>query len=319
MNTQAMIRTAGRAAVAMAVLLGTAIAGASTARAADGAAPVLIDRSFHRLEEGLVHLRSVAGAADGAAPPLVLLHPSPSSSRSLEPLMRELAQRRPGVRVLAPDTLGNGDSAAPLPETPDAAYFAGALARLLDVLGIAQIDLYGAHTGARIAAEFAVAYPQRVRRLVLDGIADYPAEIKQQILANYAPSVQPDEYGRQFIWAFNFIRDQQLHFPYFLRRPEYRLATTMPPPEELHLRTLDVLKALQTYHKPYLAAFRYPSRERLPKVAAPTLFTITASEPPALKTMSREMAALVPAARVEEVDATPRGKAVAMAAFLDPR
>ena len=51
-------------------------------------------------------------------------------------------------------------------------------------------------------------------------------------------------------------------------------------------------------------------------MAAPTLFTITASEPPALKTMSRELAALVPAARVEEVDATPRGKAAAMAAFF---
>jgi pimeloyl-ACP methyl ester carboxylesterase len=300
-----------RAIVAAALALAMTL---SAGRA--GATEVLVDRSFHRLSEGLVHLRSVEGGGAAGAIPVVLLHPSPSSSRALEPLLRELAARRPGVRLLAPDTPGNGDSAAPAPETPDAAYFAGALARLLDTLKIDRIDLYGAHTGARIAAEFAVAYPQRVRRLVLDGIADYPAEIKQQILANYAPAVQPDEYGRHFIWAFNFVRDQQLHFPYFLRRPEYRLATTMPAPEELHLRTLDVLKALQTYHKPYLAAFRYPARERLPKVAAPTLFTITASEPPALKVMSRELAALVPAARVEEVDASPRGKAAAMAAFL---
>ncbi len=311
MSTTMRRARGGVAIIAAALALTLALAAASA-----GAAEVLVDRSFHRLAEGLVHLRSVAGSGAAGGPPVLLLHPSPSSSRTLEPLLRELAARRPGVQLLAPDTLGNGDSAPPAPETPEAAYFADALARLLDTLKIERIDLYGAHTGARIAAEFAVAYPQRVRRLVLDGIADYPAEIKQQILANYAPAVQPDEYGRQFIWAFNFIRDQQLHFPYFLRRPEYRLATTMPAPEDLHLRTLDVLKALQTYHKPYLAAFRYPARERLPRVAAPTLFTITASEPPALKTMSRELAALVPAARVEEVDATPRGKAAAMAAFF---
>jgi pimeloyl-ACP methyl ester carboxylesterase len=299
--------------VPMAVLATFVLFAQVSAAQSAGAQRVLVDRAFHRLEEGLVHVRYVAG--DGRTP-LVILHPSPSSSRSLEPLLRELALRRPGVLLFAPDTLGNGDSAAPAPESPDADYFAGALLRLLDVMKLGRIDLYGAHTGARIAAEFAVANPARVRRLVLDGIADYPPDVKQQILANYAPSIQPDEYGRQFIWAFNFIRDQQLHFPYFMRRPENRLTNTMASPEELHLRTLDVLKALQTYHKPYLAAFRYPARERLPLIAAPTLFTITASEPPALKAGSRELAALVRDVRVQEVDATPQGKAAAMATFL---
>ena len=45
----------------------------------------------------------------------------------------------------------------------------------------------------------------------------------------------------------------------------------MPPPQVLHRITLDVLKALDTYHKPYIAAFRYRSFERMEQVKAPTL------------------------------------------------
>jgi pimeloyl-ACP methyl ester carboxylesterase len=72
------------AIIAAALALTLALAAASA-----GAAEVLVDRSFHRLAEGLVHLRSVAGSGAAGGPPVLLLHPSPSSSRTLEPLLRE--------------------------------------------------------------------------------------------------------------------------------------------------------------------------------------------------------------------------------------
>jgi pimeloyl-ACP methyl ester carboxylesterase len=275
---------------------------------------MLIDRSFCRLSEGLVHVRSVAG--DGIGVPLLMLHASPSSSRSLEPLMHVLAQIGHRGQLIAADTLGNGDSAPPAPESPEIDYFADSVNRLLEVMGLEQVDVYGTHTGARIGAELAVKFPERVRRLVLDGIADYPPQIKQQILANYAPCVVPDEYGRQLIWAFNFTRDQALYFPYFMRDTEHRIEARMPSPQELHLRAIDVLKALETYQKPYLAAFRYPACERLPRIAAPTLLLSSQTDAPLLRTAAKELATLIPRVRLVELSGDVAAKAVAVADFL---
>jgi pimeloyl-ACP methyl ester carboxylesterase len=260
---------------------------------------MLIDRTFFRLREGLVHVRSAAG--DGVGVPLLMLHASPSSSRSMEPLMYALAELGHRSQIIAPDTLGNGDSAPPAHESPEIDYFAGSVERLLEVVGLGRVDVYGTHTGARIAAELAVKFPERVRRLVLDGIADYPPQIKQQILANYAPRIVPDEYGRQLIWAFNFTRDQALYFPYFMRDPEHRIEARMPSPQELHLRAIDILKALETYQKPYLAAFRYPARERLPRIATPTLLLSSQTDAPLLRTSAIDLATLIPRVRLVEL------------------
>src|SRR4051794_12191521 len=99
-----------------------------------------IRRAFVDIEEGQVHYRT---AGDGGLP-LLMLHPSPGSSLMLAPLIRELGRDR---RVVAPDTLGNGDSAPP--RSPSAAIedFADAHLRAVTALGIERFDLYGSHTG----------------------------------------------------------------------------------------------------------------------------------------------------------------------------
>lgn len=281
-------------------------------------APFMIDRSFVRLREGQVHVREAA-AADGGERrrPLYLMHPSPASARGLEPLMAALRAAGAAQRLIAPDTLGNGDSAAPEGDAPEIAYFADSVRRVLDALQIDRVDVYGAHTGARTAAELAIIAPDRVGRIVFDGIVEYEAEFKRQVLANYAPEVRPDEFGRHLVWAWNFVRDQALHSPYFMRDPEHRLAIPMRPTEALHAHTVDVLKGLTTYHKPYLAAFRYQPTKRLPLVKAPAIFLAADTEPPRLRAAAAGMAALVPGARAVETREGVTGKAVAMVAFLN--
>jgi pimeloyl-ACP methyl ester carboxylesterase len=279
----------------------------------DGA---MIDRQFLRITEGLVHVRTLAGAQT-AAPPLWMIHASPSSSRVLEPVMLALREAGCAQALMAPDTLGNGDSAAPAEAEPDIAYFADSIARTLDVAGHSRIDIYGTHTGARIACEFAVRHPTLVRRVILDGITEYTEDLKQLILDNYAPTVVPDDYGRQFVWAFNFVRDQWTHFPYFMRDPEHRLMNrTVPPAGQLHLAALDVLKALGTYHKPYLAAFRYEARARLKLIEAPTLFLRPRGELPALNNAVDALLPLMRDARTAATDGSDRDKAAAIAAFV---
>lgn len=229
-----------------------------------------IERAFVRLAEGQVHLRRLA-AVDKDAPPLLLFHASPASSWFVQGLMQALRQAGVNGEIIAPDTLGNGDSCAPAEPEPDIGYFADAMLRLCDALGIARVDLYGTHTGARIACEFAAAYPDRTRKVVLDGITEYSDDLRDAVIASYAPLVEPDEYGRHLIWAFNFCRDQALYFPHFMKEPANRLAVPLPPAATLHRITLDVLKALDTYSKPYIAAFRYRAFERMGRIRAPVL------------------------------------------------
>jgi pimeloyl-ACP methyl ester carboxylesterase len=272
----------------------------------------IIDRGFVRIAEGLVHHRGIGSKAGNTALPLVLLHASPGSSRGLEALMTAIASADDRL-LIAPDTLGNGDSAAPAPEDPDIAYYADATLRVLDALGIARFDLYGTHTGARTACEMAILAPGRVNRLIFDGIGEYDAAMQAVLLADYAPKMTPDEYGRQFIWAFNFVRDQALHFPHFLRDPGHRLMTrAVPDAAELHDRTIEVVKSLGSYHKSYRAAFRYTTTARLPKVAAPSAFLSPADDLPSLRAKADAYAGIMRDAHVVEIGAGAASRAVAI-------
>lgn len=274
-----------------------------------------IERAFVRLDEGQLHLRRLP-AADPAAVPVLLLHASPASSWFMQDLMVALRKAGCTGEIVAPDTLGNGDSPAPAPAEPDIAYFAGSMDRLCAALGVGAVDVYGTHTGARIACELAAGFPQRVRRVVLDGITEYADDMREAVIANYAPVVEPDEYGRHLVWAFNFCRDQALFFPHFMKDAEHRLAVPMPPPEALHRITLDVLKALGTYSKPYIAAFRYRAYERMPLIAAPVLLLKAENELSLLNTSVETALGLLADGRAEAVGFAPADKARAIARFL---
>jgi len=124
----------------------------------------LISLSF-----GRVFLRDHGprGAAEGGRPPLLLLHGLLVTSHAFARLIPELAPRG---RVLAPDLPGCGDSDRPPPilcADYSPRWQAAALEELLDVIGVAQVDLVGHSWGGAIAACLAEAAPARVRRLVL--------------------------------------------------------------------------------------------------------------------------------------------------------
>lgn len=271
---------------------------------------VEIDRGFVRLEEGLVHYRFRTGSGQGL--PLYMVHAGPGSSRSLEPLMGELANRR----LVAPDTLGFGDSATPGPEDPDLAYFADAAARVMDALQIERCDFYGSHTGAHIGCELAIRHPDRIRRVVLDGITVFSPEMREELLTHYAPAKQPDEYGGHLLWAWQFMRDQSIHFPHYRRVPEARTRFEVWPPDLLHELVLDVLKALRTYDKGYKAVFRHDVAARLPLVQHPALAIAQAHDP--LVEYVEQAGALLPdaAAHVVPAEQGVQGLAQAIDKFL---
>ena len=215
-------------------------------------------RHFVTLAEGDMHVREAG--EDNGQPPILLLHPSPASSRALLPLATELAASR---RVIAPDTLGNGDSCPPTPSAPNLAYYADSCLRLADALALTEFDVYGSHTGSHIGIELALAAGDRVRSLVLHGIALLDDAERSAFLAHYAPPQQIDQIGSQFHWAWHFIRDQMIFYPYFRKQAGNIRAGGNLDAIYLHELTLDVLKNIHHYHKTYHAVFEHDVLSRL--------------------------------------------------------
>src|SRR6266568_2915859 len=113
-----------------------------------------------------VGARRVHYTRAGSGPAVVLLHESPCSARSLDIPQGVVARQ---FTAIAPDTPGFGLSDPLLLAQPEIADFADALAETLTALGIAQTAVYGRHTGASIAVEFARRHPDRCSVAVADG------------------------------------------------------------------------------------------------------------------------------------------------------
>ena len=251
-----------------------------------------VRRGFVDVGAGQIHLRS-AGRLSPGRTPLALIHQSPGSSKQLEGLLAALA--RGGRHVVAPDTQGNGDSTPSPMAAPGIADLAAAAFAALDQILPEPFDLYGSHTGASIAMEIAIAHPERVRRLVIDGMGLYAADEQAEILQRYAREIVPDLEGTQLLKVWHFCRDQLLFWPYYNRTAQGRLPNGLPDAGTLHDFVVEVLKAMRSYHQSYRAAFRHPKRDRLPLLALPVLVACSPSD--MLHAYHAEVAALVPGAR----------------------
>lgn len=273
-------------------------------------APAMVDRAFVRLAEGLVHYRH---SGEGGVP-LYMAHAGPGSSRGLEPLVGAFGATR---RVIAPDMLGNGDSAPPARLDTDIAYYADCVVRVLDALDIEQVDFYGTHTGAIIAMELSATHPERIRKLVLDGVMILDAAGRDEMVREYAPEMSPDEHGGYLQWAHQFCRDMMLFYPYFKRDAEHWTGKGAPPPEFIHPMVVDVLKALGTYQCAYRAAFSYDVPAGLAKVRHPVLLACQSWDP--LRHSLAQASALLPHAEavLHPEGATPAQIAARVCSFLD--
>jgi pimeloyl-ACP methyl ester carboxylesterase len=98
--------------------------------------------------------------------PLILLHQSPLSGAQFQAVLPRLAAK--GFHAMALDMPGFGMSdPAPEPLTLDA--YASCVPAALDHVGWPRCALLGHHTGAVVGALHAVARPETVRGLILNG------------------------------------------------------------------------------------------------------------------------------------------------------
>ena len=110
----------------------------------------------------------------GQGQPMVLLHGNGEDSSYF---VHQIAHFSKSYRVIAIDTRGHGQS--PRGEKPFAIkQFAEDLKVFLDARNIAKAVILGFSDGGNIALEFALKYPERVEKLILNGANLFPSGVK---------------------------------------------------------------------------------------------------------------------------------------------
>jgi pimeloyl-ACP methyl ester carboxylesterase len=117
----------------------------------------------------------------GTGRPLILLHGGLGSGEMFGPILPILAEHH---QVVLPDLQGHGRT-ADIDRPIDVRLMAGDIAALIDHLGLDRPDVVGYSLGGGVAFHLAVAYPEKVRRLVSASAnvrrdAIYPEMLGQQ-------------------------------------------------------------------------------------------------------------------------------------------
>lgn len=112
----------------------------------------------------------------GRGEPLLLLHGNGEDHGYFD---RQISAFMPYYRVIAVDTRGHGRS--PRGEAPfTILQFADDLRDFMDSLGLESAHILGFSDGGNIALTFALRYPERVRKLILDGSNLCPAGVRRK-------------------------------------------------------------------------------------------------------------------------------------------
>jgi len=194
-----------------------------------------VRRNFIDADYGQMHYR-VAGQR-GAHKTLLCLHQSPKSSREFIEFMKVASQER---YVVAIDSPGHGES--DVPQSPMTIEdFARELWVAVDALDLGPVDIFGHHTGAKVATEMAYQRPADVGGMIM-GSALILTDAEREAFKSMFKPIPLDEDGTRFahMWA------QSLKY----RGPNISL-------EQLSASMAENLRAGEAYEWGHEAAFKY--------------------------------------------------------------
>jgi pimeloyl-ACP methyl ester carboxylesterase len=210
-----------------------------------------------------IHYRSA-----GSGPTVVLLHPSPLNSSFQLPLLEHLVAA--GFTVIAWDAPGYGQS-DPLPsDAPGLAPYAEALSAFLDALQLAQPLLYGNATGAQIALELARRERERAALLVLDNVAVFSEQEREDLLAAYFPDLAPQADGSHLLRLWHMAAASTQYFPWYRQDAGHCFNPRPPDPAATQQAALAFQLAGPDYDRAYRAAFASERVEAFHGLATPT-------------------------------------------------
>lgn len=203
----------------------------------------------------------------GSGPPLVFVH---GLSGSWPNWLEQLPMFAAEHRVITLDLPGFGHSPMPGEQISISGY-ARLLDRLLDTLGIDAAAVVGNSMGGFIAAELAIAFPQRVERLVLISAAGI-STFDNSGAVRALPVLRRAERVLTAYTAWMASKSDTV-----ARRPRLRDATlNVVTRHPSRLPAALVAEQLRGSGKPGFmqalqANLNYDFRDRLPEIACPTL------------------------------------------------
>jgi len=202
-------------------------------------------RDYVDIPEGQIHYLT-----DGEGEPLLLLHGTPLSSNLYSRAVPLLAER---FRVIAMDTLGYGNSDKP-PQGYTIEDYARSIVHFLDALGIDKTSIVGNFTGAFLAIEVAATNPDRVSKMVLDGLVLLTPEERKGFDERFKPTVISED-GSFLVQQWD----------------RYRKAAPDLSLEALNMLVVDSFRAGPRLHDGHHAAFRYNLESKMGLIKIPTL------------------------------------------------
>ncbi|MBM3525404.1 MAG: alpha/beta hydrolase [Alphaproteobacteria bacterium] len=218
-----------------------------------------------------VGTRRVHYTRAGSGPAVCLFHPSPCSAKRMRPQQEVFASR---FTALAFDNPGFGLSDKLPLAKPELTDFADAFAETLTALGIMRTAVYGNHTGAAIAVEFAARHPDRCAMAIADGYPAYSSASAEDRLKRYLEPIVPKWDGSHLLWLWYRYREQHVFWPWHDHDLAHRADTDVPDAEFLHQGVIDLLDAGDDYRIGYAAAFRGRGLKVLPDLKVPVCFTL---------------------------------------------
>lgn len=203
----------------------------------------------------------------GEGPPIVFVH---GLSGSWPNWLEQLPVFAEDHRVIAMDLPGFGHSPMPT-ETITISLYARILDTLLETLGVSAATLVGNSMGGFVSSELAIAFPQRVERLVLisaAGLSTYRHKDVERIepyLRRVAPMVAAYTgwTATRSDWMSRRAGLRNISLGFVTRHPS-RLPAPLAAEQIRGVGKPGFIQALR-------ANIDYPIRQRLPEIACPTL------------------------------------------------
>lgn len=199
----------------------------------------------------------------------------------------ELAQK---YCVIAFDNRGSGRT-----DAPDLPYSIRMMAEdtvgLMNALGIEKAHVLGVSMGGYIAEELAMTYPSRVASLVLATTSVGPYLLKISILQEWAHQALRDMRPMTFfqIMLPFMFNDSSFESPGVLEMAVSTIAAHSSTPPHILARQMT-------------ACVEHDARDRIGQIAAPTLVIAGKEDPFVPFSLSEELAAGIPNARLRVLD-----------------
>jgi pimeloyl-ACP methyl ester carboxylesterase len=267
-----------------------------------------IRRGFLDVAGRAVHFRQA-----GEGPPLVMMHGSPGDSQML---MAEIALCARRFSVFALDAPGFGYSDALAGETLTVPDLAAATAAAMRALGLPPCLVYGTHTGAAIAIELGLGWPDQVSGLLMEGLPAFTEAEIAVLFGDYFAPMVPDPLGGHLVSTWMRFRDQFTWFPWSSRDVRRLNALGRPDPASIDLWVSMFYRSCKTYRPAYRAACHYGQAaiSAASRLRVPAIYMATAED--MLFPHLDRLPPLQPNQRIERLSSDPAARVGAIAEFL---